>query len=227
MERLKVFTLEEVMPKIVLTPGGRKLKERYDLEGQLVNMTSQRLQLFKTKGVKCCNCGVEGTFFASEIAGDNVNPHLNLYGVRDGEEVLITKDHILPKFKGGSNTLDNYQVMCRPCNAEKKADLEGSRMRNMFGEVMDLQLAKVIIRFKNEEDGLIYEGIGDRIKSAQCKQILKRKTLEEMICLTDNFQAFITPLEKKGKLFIVNRNVGYSISLKRVPEGTKMVELVL
>lgn len=47
--------------------------------------------------------------------------HMNLYGTKNGQEILFTKDHILPKSKGGTNTMDNYQIMCRICN-EKKAD---------------------------------------------------------------------------------------------------------
>lgn len=33
----------------------------------------------------------------------------------------MTKDHIMPKSKGGADSLSNYQTMCLPCN-EAKAD---------------------------------------------------------------------------------------------------------
>ena len=42
-----------------------------------------------------------------------------MYGVKNGEEVLFTKDHIIPKSKGGKNHISNYQTMCEPCNSEK------------------------------------------------------------------------------------------------------------
>ena len=45
--------------------------------------------------------------------------HLNLYGMKNGKEILFTKDHIIPKAKGGKNTMDNYQTMCAVCNREK------------------------------------------------------------------------------------------------------------
>ena len=37
----------------------------------------------------------------------------------NGQEVLITKDHIIPKSKGGKDKLDNYQTMCVRCNKRK------------------------------------------------------------------------------------------------------------
>ena len=49
--------------------------------------------------------------------------HLNLYGLRDKKEVMLTVDHIIPKARGGSNELHNLQVLCEPCNVAK-ADKE-------------------------------------------------------------------------------------------------------
>lgn len=82
---------------------------------------SDRLRLFVEKGHRCVTCDVEGTFFALESVGDE-RPHLNLYAVReDGRVVMMTKDHIVPKSKGGANAMHNYQPMCEDCNG-KKAD---------------------------------------------------------------------------------------------------------
>jgi len=35
----------------------------------------------------------------------------------------LTVDHIIPKAKGGTDARENLQVLCRPCNAAKAADL--------------------------------------------------------------------------------------------------------
>jgi 5-methylcytosine-specific restriction endonuclease McrA len=32
---------------------------------------------------------------------------------------MMTKDHIMPKSKGGKNHFDNYEPMCSDCNTEK------------------------------------------------------------------------------------------------------------
>jgi 5-methylcytosine-specific restriction endonuclease McrA len=47
--------------------------------------------------------------------GDDV-PHFNLYGEEHGRLVLMTKDHILARSKGGEDILENYQTMCCVCN---------------------------------------------------------------------------------------------------------------
>ena len=38
---------------------------------------------------------------------------------KNGKAVLLTKDHIYPKSKGGLNNIKNYQVLCEKCNAIK------------------------------------------------------------------------------------------------------------
>lgn len=77
-----------------------------------------RLRNFAENGIRCVSCGIEGEFFASERYPGQ-NPHLNLYAMRDGDEVLMTRDHIIPKSKGGANCVENYQPMCARCNQEK------------------------------------------------------------------------------------------------------------
>jgi len=37
-----------------------------------------------------------------------------------GEQVSLTGDHGIPLSKGGSNSIDNIQPLCQPCNSGKK-----------------------------------------------------------------------------------------------------------
>lgn len=133
--RVGEYTLEEVLPYIVtkethLDLVKRKVKKKShefimaterDYDGHMVKMTSQRYQLFASKGVVCVTCGVVGMYFALEKnRNDQGNRyHFNLYGEKNGEEILFTKDHIIPKSKGGRDFLSNYQTMCVECNLEK------------------------------------------------------------------------------------------------------------
>jgi hypothetical protein len=114
MIKLAFFTVDEVFAAMdfkgpTVLPNGHKFSR-----------LNARLVLFKTKGTICVRCGTEGTFFALETHDENVKPHLNLYGVNArGKTVLFTKDHIIPKSKGGANALENYDTMCEPCNGKK------------------------------------------------------------------------------------------------------------
>ena len=95
-----------------------------ELDGDKIKGNSQRYQTFFTKGTKCCCCGIEGKYFAKEKNLNAKRYHLNLYAVdQDGNEIMMTKDHIVPASKGGKNTIENYQTMCKKCNVEK-----GNRM---------------------------------------------------------------------------------------------------
>mgnify|MGYP001290534608 CR=1 FL=1 len=91
-----------------------------------VTMESHRYQLFAEKGIVCKRCGLKGTHFALEKhqnVGDKY--HFNLYGItKHGEEVMLTKDHIIPRSKGGKNKLDNYQTLCIKCNSKKSDSVE-------------------------------------------------------------------------------------------------------
>ncbi len=87
----------------------------------MVKMQSQRYKLFSKNHV-CVKCGLKGEYYTLEYQtySDNQNqPHFNLYGVKDGLEIMLTKDHIQPKSKEGKNNLKNYQTMCIICNQEK------------------------------------------------------------------------------------------------------------
>jgi 5-methylcytosine-specific restriction endonuclease McrA len=92
-----------------------------------VRTNSQRYAVFK-KSLKCSCCGLEGKYFALERTAI-ANPksyHFNLYGIdKNGNEVMLTKDHIIPKSCGGTDNIENYQTMCVICNQKK-----GNRMED-------------------------------------------------------------------------------------------------
>jgi hypothetical protein len=118
------FEPNKVLPFI--TPHDRKFKRNYmSDDGKLhsVKMASHRYWCFSEHGMNCVKCGIEGKFFALEshkYNSGNKFYHFNLYALdEDGNEVLMTKDHVLPKSKGGKSHISNYQTMCYKCNHEK------------------------------------------------------------------------------------------------------------
>lgn len=120
--RKSVYSVDQVLAKVVhhaITPQTKKAAKR-DFDGDMIGMGSQRYQVFKYKGTTCVCCGLKGSYFAKERQRNVETYHFNLYGINeDGLEVLMTKDHIIPKSKGGKNELENYQPMCTICNREK------------------------------------------------------------------------------------------------------------
>lgn len=131
MIRIGIVTIKEVLDFIPKPKQAHKFK-RKEYFGLMVNMTSQRYKLFKDKGIKCVHCGIQGAYFALERHHDkDTECHFNLYAVReDGEEVMLTRDHIVPKSKEGSNKMSNLQPLCEPCNQKKGNKIYSSSFKS-------------------------------------------------------------------------------------------------
>lgn len=102
--------------------------------------------------LQCNCCGESASYFKVE---ENIHENrkatyiMRLYGVINGKEILFTKDHIIPKAKGGKNQLRNYQTMCEKCNKEK-----GSRLVWINPEhkiAIKKKIAKLSILRKHQE----------------------------------------------------------------------------
>ena len=124
--RKAVYTIEEVLTQV--RPGVKKEDRDVEFNGDMVHMDSLRYQVFK-RSLVCAHCGITGVFMAKERhvskKQDILRWHFNLYGLTPGgKEVLITKDHILPKSKGGGDGLGNLQTMCTVCNRIKGGDTD-------------------------------------------------------------------------------------------------------
>lgn len=112
-------------PDIILPLIG---KGNIILDGDEIHMNGYRLYNFLFHGLMCIVCGIEGDLFIKERSYKKDRKpkgifHLNLYAIINNSLRLMTADHIVPKKVGGSNQLDNLQVMCSPCNNHKADSL--------------------------------------------------------------------------------------------------------
>lgn len=121
--RKETLAIQDVLPHVIFTPkelSATSFPEALvDIAGDLINMTSLKLQTFKENGIRCRRCGCKGSYFAKEKYAGELHYHLNLYALKDGREVLMTKDHIIPVVKGGRDRLNNFQTLCIECNRKK------------------------------------------------------------------------------------------------------------
>lgn len=113
MEHLAEFSLEDVFPYITEAET-RKIyvlgKKSYD-----VKMNSPRYHLFKANNI-CVSCGLVGDKLFLDKNDLDINAHFNLYAEENERLVMLTKDHIIARSKGGADSIENFQTMCSVCN---------------------------------------------------------------------------------------------------------------
>jgi len=115
------YHVEEVLPLI----GHGKGKTDFVLPNGLIirtNVGGSRLECLK-RNQECIWCGRKGDIFLLQKPPRGGNSYLNLFA----GHVLMTRDHIVPQSRGGSNSIDNLATMCEKCNNKK-----GSRTSLQF-----------------------------------------------------------------------------------------------
>lgn len=137
-ERKKVYRIDETLSNLKISQS--RFVKFADFDGDLIKPYSLRYKTF-AKSTVCARCGLKASFFAKERIEKDGRYHLNLYGVKDGVEILFTRDHIIPKSRGGSESLENMQTMCCVCNNEKgnltEDELLESHLETVFNYILE------------------------------------------------------------------------------------------
>lgn len=103
---------------------GLKLIENEECTKVVVNdievkTKSLRLKIFQNKGTVCVGCGLTAVEFRVQQGKKSPGYHIGLWN----DNIQFTKDHIIPKSKGGVDKLENMQTMCEICNCLKGNNL--------------------------------------------------------------------------------------------------------
>lgn len=136
----EVFALigEDVLNTPHYSKGQKNSENTIQVDGYDVYTHSLRYMTFYQKGCKCVACGKEGTHFTLDAGdGKDTRRHFNL---RAEDGTLMTRDHILPKSKGGRDHICNMQTMCVDCNKAKGNTYEGElpeKVRNIIAVHVD------------------------------------------------------------------------------------------
>jgi len=123
-ERKETYNTSEILPFLTI-PNTPKLERKREYDGDLIKMDSQRYYVFR-ESLNCHYCGIEGVKFCKERTRfsdpkrvNTTNFHFNLYAIKEGEDILMTKDHVIPRSEGGRDVVSNYVTCCTKCNNEK------------------------------------------------------------------------------------------------------------
>lgn len=90
--------------------------------------TNRRFKLFKKLGFRCVSCGMEAT---TMIKFYNNKTNTIQWSICSNDGIELTIDHIIPRARGGKNSIKNYQPMCETCNSNKGASLNSKFFHNL------------------------------------------------------------------------------------------------
>lgn len=147
----KHYSLEEVFAHVFQPAKDKKARNStVIIDGEEIWPRTKKLIVLKRQWqkegeVKCVRCGLRGKYFVMERFSKKSRWFFNLYGVRNGKEVLMNVDHIIPKSKGGGDGLNNSQVMCSICNNAKGNTMEKPKRR-----LTKVELEKELARLRSK-----------------------------------------------------------------------------
>jgi 5-methylcytosine-specific restriction endonuclease McrA len=113
LQHIASYTADEILS--LVTEKDCRMEFIVNDTAYWVRMNSDRYLVFRNSR-RCASCGIEGTKIHLDLNPGDSSPHFNLYAEEGNKLILMTKDHRIPKSKGGQNTLDNYVTMCSVCN---------------------------------------------------------------------------------------------------------------
>lgn len=172
----EVFSMigEENLKTECYNKSNKSAENQIVVDGYNVYTRSLRYMTFYQKGCKCCVCGKEGTHFTLDESTEKT-PGRRHFNLRADDGTLMTRDHIVPKSRGGREHINNMQTMCCDCNKAKGNHMEGDE---------DPQITILAVNSHNKENIRGYINENDAI----------------FCILNDIMKVTTLPTTKKGKI---------------------------
>lgn len=175
------------------------------VDGYNVYTRSLRYMTFYQKGCKCCVCGKEGTHFTLDSSVDN--PDRKHFNLRADDGTLMTRDHIIPKSRGGREHISNMQTMCVDCNKAKGNHMDGDEdiVNNIIGVFTE---GHKIVEYKDENEAIFQILVKAQVTQAPSKKNTLGNKLKKTIDVT---RTFLTVLDSgmpyHGKYWYTRENL--------------------
>lgn len=152
----RIIPVEKILPLIDLSHARppRRNNAYFEYDGVRVNATNTTRKLLKL-GAQCALCGIKMHSFGLTPT-DKKHYALSIYAKHpDGDLVLLTIDHIIPRAAGGSNSTLNLQCACCRCNNAKADELPCRSQRifelgNIIRNISDKKLKDTLIQNRRE-----------------------------------------------------------------------------
>jgi len=113
-------------------------------------LNSINIQLYRMKGVECVECKKKGKYFLLNEGN---------YYLYTEENILMTRDHIIPVSKGGPSVFENYQPMCSICNQKKGNIISTEKSIKKQKRELGIKIKKKSksLRNKDRQEKAIYQ----------------------------------------------------------------------
>jgi 5-methylcytosine-specific restriction endonuclease McrA len=102
--------------------SSKRVIGKFTVEGIEYDVPQSNRYILFAQQRECVVCGLKGTKMMlcrqpNQFGSDTL--HFAFFGIWRKAMVLLTRDHIVPRSKGGEDKLENIQTMCTLCNKRK------------------------------------------------------------------------------------------------------------
>ena len=133
-KQIKELDFNKIVKVINKSKIGQKFLFRVGNLSYYINCTATMKTIAKRP---CCAiCGAKATH-AILCKNEQDSYYVSFFTERNGQLILFTKDHIVPRSEGGSNSMSNLQACCETCNRAKGNETDSNAEALIIRQLKD------------------------------------------------------------------------------------------